>query len=75
MCGSEALFIDKKGLPYLEEHHVVRLADGGADAIDNAVALCPNCHRRVHVVGTKKIQKSLFQRLMAYAELEKQYNV
>lgn len=36
------------GSPYLEVHHRVRLADGGDDTIENAVALCPNCHREQH---------------------------
>lgn len=48
LCGSDAPFIDKNGEPYLEEHHVKRLADGGTDTIDNVVAICPNCHRKVH---------------------------
>ncbi|ESP88045.1 HNH endonuclease [Candidatus Halobonum tyrrellensis] len=29
-------------------HHLHRRSDGGADDPDNVVALCPNCHRRVH---------------------------
>ena len=36
------------GSPYLEVHHRIRLAEGGEDTIKNAVALCPNCHRRSH---------------------------
>lgn len=51
MCGKDAPFIDKNGSPYLEEHHVKRLADGGTDTIDNVVAICPNCHRKVHILG------------------------
>ena len=31
--------------PYLEVHHLHPLSEGGLDNIDNAVALCPNCHR------------------------------
>lgn len=50
-CGSDAPFIDKQGEPYLEAHHVIRLADGGQDTIDNVVAICPNCHRKVHVLN------------------------
>lgn len=46
-CGSEAPFQTKKG-PFLECHHVHRLADGGPDHPQNVVALCPNCHRRAH---------------------------
>jgi 5-methylcytosine-specific restriction enzyme A len=40
--------VNKKGEPYLETHHIVWLARGGEDASGNTVALCPNCHRRVH---------------------------
>lgn len=36
------------GKPYLEVHHKVRLADGGFDTVDNAIAVCPNCHREAH---------------------------
>lgn len=50
-CGNNAPFNDKQGEPYLEAHHVVRLADGGRDAIDNVVAICPNCHRKMHVLN------------------------
>jgi hypothetical protein len=36
------------GTPYLEVHHRIRLADDGDDTVENAVALCPNCHRKEH---------------------------
>lgn len=36
------------GSPYLEVHHCTPLAVGGEDTIDNAIALCPTCHRRLH---------------------------
>lgn len=48
LCGNPAPFDDKNGRPYLEAHHIVRLADGGADSIENVVGLCPNCHRKMH---------------------------
>ena len=48
-CGEPAPFLRASdGSPYLEVHHRVRLADGGEDTLDNAAALCPNCHRRAH---------------------------
>lgn len=50
LCGDKAPFKGKNGQPYLESHHIIWLADGGADSIDNTVALCPNCHRKMHVV-------------------------
>lgn len=48
-CVREAPFTRAKdGSPYLEVHHKVRLADGGEDTVQNAIALCPNCHRELH---------------------------
>lgn len=48
-CLAPAPFVRRKDhSPYLEVHHKVRLADGGEDTVANAIALCPNCHRREH---------------------------
>lgn len=47
-CGQKAPFQGADGYPYLEVHHVKKLSDGGSDKVTNAVALCPNCHRRLH---------------------------
>lgn len=48
-CSQPAPFARASdGSPYLEVHHRVRLADGGDDTVDNAIALCPNCHRKQH---------------------------
>lgn len=48
-CGKPAPFLKRiDHTPYLEVHHIVRLADGGNDTVENAVALCPNCHRMAH---------------------------
>lgn len=48
-CNSPAPFKRRAdGLPYLEIHHKVPLAAGGEDTVENAVALCPNCHRKAH---------------------------
>ena len=49
LCGSPAPFLRASNqAPYLEVHHTIRLADGGEDTVDNAVAACPNCHRKAH---------------------------
>lgn len=48
LCDNEAPFKDKQGNPFLEVHHVHYLSKGGSDTIDNVVALCPNCHRKIH---------------------------
>ncbi|MDF9833810.1 5-methylcytosine-specific restriction endonuclease McrA [Ereboglobus sp. PH5-5] len=48
-CKRKAPFKRKSdGKPYLEVHHIVFLSDGGEDTVDNAQALCPNCHRQKH---------------------------
>lgn len=48
-CRSRAPFLRRSdGSPYLEVHHRVLLSQGGEDTVENAVALCPNCHREVH---------------------------
>ncbi|MES0488701.1 MAG: HNH endonuclease signature motif containing protein [Leptospirales bacterium] len=58
-CDSSAPFARKKdNSPYLEVHHKVRLADGGEDTVQNATALCPNCHRELHF-GVPKHNKAL----------------
>lgn len=36
------------GSPYLEVHHRTPLSKGGEDTVENAIALCPNCHRKLH---------------------------
>ena len=46
-CRQPAPF-EKDGRPFLEVHHVKHLAQEGSDRPSNAVALCPNCHRRCH---------------------------
>jgi len=49
-CKKTAPFLTKKDKrPYLEVHHKHQLADGGEDSVENAIALCPNCHLRAHL--------------------------
>ncbi|WP_080753203.1 HNH endonuclease [Janthinobacterium lividum] len=48
-CEQPAPFIRKAdATPYLEVHHRTPLAKGGDDTVENAIALCPNCHRKSH---------------------------
>ena len=59
LCGAKAPFIDQNGDPYLECHHIEWLSKGGMDSVDNCVALCPNCHRRMHVLNDPNDIESL----------------
>ena len=52
LCNRPAPFHTRAGDPFLETHHIVSLADGGPDIIENVVALCPNCHRKMHVLNS-----------------------
>ena len=47
-CNHESIIKDD-GTVYLEVHHVVPLAEDGTDELINAAALCPRCHRDLHV--------------------------
>jgi 5-methylcytosine-specific restriction protein A len=47
-CNNPSPFVKPDGKKYLEVHHLKRLADGGTDTIENAIAVCPNCHRELH---------------------------
>lgn len=63
-CEEPAPFLTHDDFPFLEVHHVHRLADGGSDTVDNAVALCPNCHRALHFARNRaEIAGSLYRRL------------
>ena len=48
-CNQKAPFLRAKdNSPYLEVHHKVQLSQGGEDTVENAIAVCPNCHRKLH---------------------------
>lgn len=52
LCHKEAPFRNSRNEPYLETHHILWLSQGGSDSVDNVVALCPNCHRKMHIVNS-----------------------
>jgi len=62
LCEKEAPFRNNKNEGYLECHHIVWLAQGGSDTIENTVALCPNCHRKMHVLNRKADKEKLAKR-------------
>lgn len=63
LCQSGAPFHTRAGEPYLECHHIHWLAHGGEDTISNAVALCPNCHRKMHALDRQGDKKRLRLRI------------
>lgn len=59
LCDSKAPFKNRDGEDYLESHHIIPLSQGGEDSIENVIALCPNCHRKMHVLGLEEDIKKL----------------
>jgi len=62
LCNKKAPFTNTKGDPYLETHHIIWVSKGGDDTVKNTVALCPNCHRKMHVVNDPKDVETLQNR-------------
>ncbi len=57
LCRKRGPFQDRVlELPFLAAHHVKRLSAGGRDSIDNTVALCPNCHRKMHLADKDDVK-------------------
>ncbi len=50
LCNQPAPFSTSNGEPYLETHHIQWLSRGGENVMENTVFLCPNCHRKMHVL-------------------------
>ncbi|MGG7160084.1 HNH endonuclease [Clostridium baratii] len=59
LCKKEAPFKKKNGEEFLEIHHINWLSRGGEDSIENTVALCPNCHRKMHVIDSEEDKRKL----------------
>ena len=67
-CGEPAPFTSTTGEPYLHAHHIHELSDGGSDTPMTVIALCPNCHYRVHHgIEGEEYNRELMDRL---AEIE-----
>jgi 5-methylcytosine-specific restriction protein A len=64
-CKKAAPFFRKDGTPYLEPHHIKRVADGGPDHPTSVGAVCPTCHRLIHHgEGGSKLNAELEQYVM-----------
>lgn len=65
LCDQPAPFIDKSGKPFLHSHHVEYLATGGKDVVENCIAVCPNCHARIHTLEDQKDKQKLLAKISA----------
>lgn len=69
LCDRVAPFKDKHGKPFLEVHHIHYLSKGGSDTIDNVVALCPNCHRKIHHLELSEDNEKIKQKALENIQL------
>ncbi len=69
-CNDPAAFQANWG-PYLEVHHLSRLADGGPDHPDRVAAVCANCHRRCHYGTDRVAYNALLSKAIARKEAER----
>lgn len=51
LCAKPAPFLKSDATPFLETHHIIWLSNGGEDSLENTIALCPNCHRKMHILN------------------------
>ena len=57
LCGQPGPFLRPNGERFLETYHVIELGSGGTDTVNNVVALCPICHRRLHFGADAAVQR------------------
>lgn len=50
LCKMPAPFWLPNGHPYLEAHHITSKHEKGNMQHDQVVMLCPNCHKKIHVL-------------------------
>lgn len=61
-CAAE-LFTKPDGQRYVEVHHLIGMAEGGPDTLENLVCVCANHHRELHYGERKEELKKQLQQL------------
>lgn len=69
LCNKKAPFITHKNIPFLEVHHIFKLADDGPDLPHNVSAICPNCHREAHFGNERNNIKDRLENIIAQKEM------
>lgn len=59
LCGHLGPFLDQSGRPYLEVHRLVPIQRCVKSDVESFVALCPNCHRKMHHLNLPEDVKRL----------------
>lgn len=69
LCDKKGPFKNKHSNEYyLECHHIIQVGAYGPDRIYNTVALCPNCHRKIHHLNNASDKELLINKLREYLE-------
>lgn len=68
-CGEKGFSLSN-GMFYVETHHIISLADDGADTLLNVIALCPNHHREAHFGKRATELESEFIKIVATRQRE-----
>lgn len=55
LCGYSDDEIDPTA--FFEIHFVKWLSEGGKPALSNTVVLCPNCHKRIHIMNDQTVKQ------------------
>jgi len=67
-CGKPG-FRKSDGTPYVETHHIIALANEGADRVSNVIALCADHHREAHYGANKdNLEKELITKVKTLLE-------
>jgi hypothetical protein len=62
-CG-ELGFLQTNGKRYTECHHIIALANDGADRLSNVIALCPKDHREAHFgMRSAELEAAMIEKL------------
>lgn len=59
------LFVKPDGHRYVEVHHLITMAEGGPDTMENLVCVCANHHRELHYGENRNHLREQLQRLRA----------
>lgn len=70
LCDKPAPYVNKNGEPHLHTHHIEWLSRGGEDSIYNTIALCPNCHDKMHVLDLEDDVRRLKQKIIDKASMQ-----
>ncbi|EMI15113.1 restriction endonuclease [Bacillus stratosphericus LAMA 585] len=75
LCDQPAPYVNKNGEPHLHTHHIKWLSLGGEDSIYNTIALCPNCHDKMHILDLEEDVRKLQEKVTKYVRNRNDINL